>query len=216
MKKLWFFIEGSSEHSFVINLIRKNFFENVLIEKDLAKFITIDVNSLTHNMLYIDDCNGVNNIPFEINKSYYLVQRAELRDIFIVCDVEDLICPANRKNRIESKLESHVDKTVIKYICFNPKIESSYWECPAIIQSVMSCLYKRKYNSPMPPAQSMPNNITHPLAALKYWFKENRLKYRKPEFAKEFFPRVNFSNCLNSVVQRTIRLINSTLDNGET
>lgn len=213
MKKIWFFVEGDSENYFVSNLIRKKYYDTIIIEGDMSKFISENINDSTHSIIYCFNCNGVDSIPYDINDWYHAIQNSGANDIFIVCDVErKLKCPPNRRKFIEHRLDTQIVKNKIKYICFNPSIESLYWECTRIIKQIIELEYKRKYSKSQVPLISIPDSHPRPLNDLKYLFKKFKLKYPKARFAEEFFPRVDYNRCTNTVLNRTIELIQSTLD----
>jgi len=185
MKKIWFFVEGDSENSFVVNLIRNKFYDKVLLKEDLLEFINKDIKNLTHNIVYCDNCESVDKIPHKINERYYLIEQSASNDIFVVCDIEKLICATNRKNLIESILNGSIDKDNVKYIFFNPKIEAFYWMCKPIIKKIIELQYKEKFGKKIDRKILIPKNPTNPLHGLKELFKKYDLKYREASFAKE-------------------------------
>lgn len=207
MKKIWFFVEGDTEEHFINHLIRNRFYDSILQEQDLSVFINENILDSPHHKIYCENCQSVDKIPHKINEMYYLIERSDSKDIFIVCDIEKLKCNANRKNRIESKLDDSIDRSVIKYVFFNPKIETSYWECPDVIKKIMKLEYKKKFNNPNLPDIAFPGDYSHSQDALKKCFKSAGLKYRETSFSKEFFPRVNYERCKNKVLKRLIKFL---------
>ncbi len=209
MEKIWFFVEGDSEEHFATHLIRKKFYDTILQEKDLLAFIEKDIHDSPHHEIYCENCRSVDKIPHRINEMYYLVEKSGSKEIFIVCDIEKLKCNTNRKKLIESKLEDSVDKCIIKYVFFNPKIEPYYWECPQVIKKIIELEYKKKFDTTNVPDISLPKKSYYSHDDLKKCFKSFNLKYRETLFSKQFFPRVDFEQCNNKVLKRFIKFLYS-------
>ena len=187
MKKIWFFVEGDSEEYFVQNLIRKKYYERIKIEKDLSEFVKKNLNNDIVNFLYCENCGSVDKIPHKINEWYYLIERSGSSEIFIICDVERrLRCLQNRKFAIENKLSDNVNRKFIKYIFFNPTIESSYWECKSIIEKIIEIQYNSKFTTSKFSDVLIENSELSSLHDLKRCFENQSLKYREAIFAKEF------------------------------
>lgn len=201
-KKIWFFVEGDSEEHFVTQLVRKKFYQSILKEKDLSVFVAEDHRRLTHHKIYCENCQSVDKIPHRINEWYYLIKKSRSRNIIVVCDVEKLKCFSKRKAQIESKLKKSVDKSVIKYVFFNPMIEPYYWDCPEIIKKITELEYKKKFPTVKVPNLSIPGESPHTQDALKKHFKRFRLKYREALFSKQFFPRIDYEQCDNKILNR--------------
>lgn len=202
MKKIWCFLEGDTEEYFIANLFRKKLFSSCLQEKDLLKFVNEDFADLSRNLIYCENCHSVDKIPHRINEMYHFIERSGAADILVVCDVEKLKCNITRTKAIESKFDDCVDKNMIKYSFFKPRIESAYWECPQIIKKIVEIEYKEKFSFKKKPSIFLPGNISNSQFALKQLFKEYNLKYRETKFAEEFFPRVNYEECENITLKR--------------
>ena len=211
MKKVWIFVEGDSEEYFVSNLIRKKFYDTISQKKDLSEFLEKKPRELANHLLYCENCGSVDKIPHKINEMLHLIERSGSKDIIIICDVEKLKCPIYRKEEIEKKLDPNLDKFNRKYICFNPMIESAYWECKPIIKKIITLQYKNKFQKLPTKSISLPEKSSYSINDLKESFIKFNLKYRETLFAKEFFPRVNYDQCKNSELQRMINFLNSTL-----
>ena len=205
MKKLWFFLEGDSEDFFITNLIRNKFYDKILIEKDLSEFIMKDVNDLTHNIAYCENCESVDRIPHKINEMYYMIERSLSNDILVICDVEKkLKCFTARKDKIEGRLDEIVDITKLKYIFFKPLIEYFYWQCKKIIRKIIEIEYKNKFGRNINHKILIPTSPANFLYDLKNLFREYDLKYREASFAESFFPRVNYDECKDRTLNRAI------------
>ncbi len=208
MKKLWFFLEGDAEDFFITNLIRKKFYDKILIEKDLSEFIKKDISNATHNIAYCENCGSVDRIPHQINEIYYMIERSSSNDIFVICDIEKkLKCVTVRKDTIEGKLDASVDMTKLKYIFFNPLIESFYWQCKQIIQRIIKLEYKKRFGKNIDRRVIIPTRISNSLDDLKKLFKKYKLKYREALFAESFFPRVDYNKCKDRTLNRAIEKV---------
>ncbi|MBN1698817.1 MAG: hypothetical protein JW881_14975 [Spirochaetales bacterium] len=203
MKKIWAFIEGDSEEAFIENLLRNNYYNTIQLVKDISVFITTVPQSPFSYYLYCENCGGVDKIPYRINEMYYQIEKSESDKILILCDIEKLKCHSIRKKEIESRLDTVIEDTFIKYIFFNPKIESLYWDCPHTLKRVIEVFYKKKYNNTI--NVDIPSPISNCLYDLKMLLRKYGLTYRENRFAAEFFPRIrNYRECGNEVVKRII------------
>lgn len=138
----------------------------------------------------------------------YSIERSGSKNIIIICDVEKLECPINRKKEIEKKLNSKFDKFDKKYICFNPMIESAYWECKPVITQIIKLQYKKKFGGSTTQSIVLPQKTFYSKPDLKKIFKKYDLKYRETLFAKEFFPRIDYIKCKNATLKRTVNHLN--------
>ena len=213
MKKLWFFLEGDAEDFFITNLIRKKFYDKILIERDLYEFVTKDVDNLILNIAYCENCGSVDKIPHKINEIYHMIERSSSNDIFVICDVERKVkCVTARKNIIEKKLDDTVDITKLKYILFNPLIEFLYWQCKQITRKIIEMEYKIKFGKNIGPKIPIQTSTTNFLYDLKKLFQKFDLKYREPLFAENFFPRVDYNKCKDITLNRAIVKIENVLN----
>ncbi len=214
MKKVWLFVEGDTEEIFISNLIRKKLYKTFLQEKDLSVFIKEDPRDCDYHKIYCENCGSVDKIPHRINEMYHQVVKSQSRHIMVVCDVEKLKCYSKRKELIESKLDDQVDKNLIRYVFFKPMIESSYWECPRVIEKIAELAYKEKFAPPKDPkipqiSFNVDNSYSYSQEGLKKYFKKFNLKYRETLFAQQFFPRVDFEECPDHVLSRVLRFLDS-------
>lgn len=206
MKKIWFFVEGDTEESFISNLILKRFYESFRQEKDLLKFVRENVGDDTRHWIYCENCQSVDKIPHRINERYYLIENSGSDYIIVVCDVEQLRCHSMRRHDIESRLDDSIDQTKIRYAFFNPMIESAYGECPEVIKRIIELEYREKFNPPTVPEIAIPDNLTSH-SDLKNYFKKFNLKYRETKFAEKFFPRINYKTCPNKILNRIYKFL---------
>lgn len=212
MRKIWFFVEGDSEEILITHLIRNKYYLSIKQEKDLINFVRLAPGSTGHHTVYCENCGSVDKIPHRINEMYYLVEKSRTRDVVVICDIEKLKCMSKRQDLIVSKLDPSVDKKSIRFAFFNPMIESAYWDCPRIIESVIKAEHKKKFRSPKTPSVSLPDKISsHWQDHLKKNFKKLNLKYRETSFAQQFFPRVDYANCPNQVLTRICSFLDKDL-----
>lgn len=206
MQKIWFFVEGDSEEEYVTNIVRRHYYEDFLLEKDIMEFVGQDINSDSKNICYCENCSSVDKIPHRINELSHLIRRSGALDIFIVCDVEKLNCCSKRKEHIENIVKRDTLEINLNYIFFNPMIENHYWDCPELITRMVELEYKRVFNTDAPEI-TIPANITHTQKGLKNLFSQYNVKYRESKFANRFFPRIDYNSCQNDVLKRTRSLI---------
>jgi len=141
-----------------------------------------------------------------------MIERSSSNNIFIICDVEKkLKCVTARKDTIEGKLDELVDKAKLKYIFFNPMIESFYWQCKQIIKRIIDLEYKKKFSKKINRNIIIPTSISNSLYDLKKLFKKYDLKYREALFAESFFPRVDYNKCKDRTLNRAIEKIEDTI-----
>jgi hypothetical protein len=214
MKKVWVFVEGDTEAIFISYLIRQKLYKTFLQEKDVSVFIKEDPRDCGYHKIYCENCGSVDKIPHRINEMYYQIEASRSRRILVVCDVEKLKCYSKRKELIETKLDEQVDKSFIRYVFFNPMIESSYWQCPWVIEKIVELAYKEKFGSPKDPKTfqisfKVDNSYSHSQEGLKRYFKKFNLKYRETWFADKFFPRVDFEECPNHELSRVLGFLES-------
>lgn len=206
MNKIWFFVEGNSEEFFITNLIRKRFYENINIIKDLAEFVKTKFENLDKNICYCENCCSVDKIPHRINERNYLIKRSQTSVLIIICDIEKLICNTNRRNVILKMLNEDVDNSIIKYVFFNPMIENHYWDCLEIIKKIIEINYRNIFKKSLKSIE-IPSHLSRDQKGLKYLFKHYRLKYRESNFAENFFARLDYNKCNNVVLNRLINII---------
>ena len=209
MKKIWFFVEGDSEEHFIKNMIRRHYYD-VHLAKDELSFIN---DSFDQHACYCLNVGNVDRIPYDINDYIYKINRSESQEAIIVCDVEGLGCHTARVERIRNNLSDEVGSLNIHCVFFNPSIEKLYWECPNTLKKVLKFFYKRKFGDGTSiPVINLPEITGKYLYNLKELFRQYDLKYRETQFSEEFFPRIDFDQCGNHVIERLIRYVNQILN----
>jgi hypothetical protein len=215
MKKIWFFVEGDSEENLVVAMVHHNY-PDVIIERDESKFIA---EYYERRCCYCVNAGNVDKLPYLISEycADRRIEKSQSNDVVVICDIENLKCNSSRKNKIEYLLDDSSKQLDIKYIFFNPMIEKLYWDCPEIIGKVLQATL-RKRNIGYAGEVSIDNTQ---IATKKYHyklhelFKKYGLKYRKNQFSKEFFNRVDYKICNNLVILRLVNYMNFKLDQGE-
>ena len=101
MSKIWFFIEGESEKYLVQNLLRNHYCNCVKLKTDITEFILT-----TESVAYCENCKSVDAIPHRISESYYQIVKSNADAVIVICDIEELSCSTERKNKIISKIEN--------------------------------------------------------------------------------------------------------------
>jgi len=206
-RKIWVFVEGESEEYFIEHLIRRHLF-TIRIEKDLSLFI----NNQDENLAFIDNCHCVDKIPHRINERYYQVEQSGSKKIFIICDVEELKCYSNRFNKIDSILETEIDKNEIRHVYFKPMIECIYWDYPQLIERIILLEYRKKHRTRTNPTINLQQNTNHCQFDLKINFKNHNVKFRESVFSNEFFSRIDFGNCVSTEINRAINFLTDIIE----
>jgi len=199
MEKVWFFVEGDSEENLVKSFIRNHLYNNFKLELDIAAFVHSSIND--YHLGFCENCGSVDKVPHRINEIYHLIEQSNANHIIVICDIENLGCFTNRKNKILEILESNIDKSKLKFIFFNPMIENHYWDCESNIIGVLKKEIKNKFNRTEANI-TIASDITKNQVGIKKLFNKYNVKFRESKFSESFFSRTNFEECSNLSIIR--------------
>jgi hypothetical protein len=209
LNKIWFFVEGDAEHELVKCLTYQNP-DRLKLFKDFKEFRKIDTNQQSHIPCYCENCEDVDKIGKKIEELTYLIERVDKLEIIVICDLEKL-CNSSRKDEITRKITKLNPTVKINFSFFNPKIENFYLENKDIVKNVIKKTYKEKFQREAPQIDLEPN-ISSKIYLIEQSFKKYGLRYKKPNFAENFFSQFNFMNSDNNAIKRILRFINNNIN----
>lgn len=219
-KKIWFFTEGKSEISFVVNLIWNNFF-NFRVLNTQVEFQKHDGSAV-----FIHDAQSGDKIPHAITEEFHWINRSGVDKIIIVCDLEkNCACPIAKKLRIEEIIKKNkqaneslvnLDIEEMVYIFSIPTIEEIYCTEIEITKQILAYDFKEIFQSEIDykkldeTAKELLNECNKsPIERMKKIYKAHNLTYKKIPFSERFFAKLKYSESCSSIVKRIYDKVNS-------
>ncbi|MBF0473261.1 MAG: hypothetical protein HQK91_03970 [Nitrospirae bacterium] len=94
---------------------------------------------------------------------------------------------------------------------FNPFIEDFYWENQDLIRHVIKKDFKYNFPRKVVPSIDIETNNTSKIFLIKQSFKKYKLKYKKPNFAENFFSQFDYIHSSNNAIKRILKFIDNNM-----
>jgi hypothetical protein len=203
-KKYWFFVEGSSEEQFVIWCFRKKYHH---IKHFKSEYDFVEENN--HNSFYVTNCESGDKIPHKINEIAYRIYKANNCNVIVVCDLEKLPCPLEKKKKLKKIINGSVDESSILHIFSMPMIEDLYCSEVKVSTAVLKYFYEKNQNIKMQSidASMLTDLKISVLQRLKNFHRAHGLTYKKVQFAERFFSQLIYDKCHNDTVKRLLSVL---------
>jgi hypothetical protein len=219
-KKIWFYTEGFSEVEFVKRLFFRYFSQIKKCQSEI-EFLQETENSA----IYIHNSRDVNKIPYDINDFNHWIERSNPDAVIIICDLEKIPCPTERKNSMIAQIDNdsylkkppiHIEKNKLLFVFSLPNIEEIYCSEIKITKNILNETYRRSHGNKITFNDDEVENILtttsmKPLEKIKKIFKKFGLTYKKREFSESFFSQLDYENSKNKSVKRLFLAIKKTL-----